>query len=174
MEAHVIPAAAGFRRRLTVRGAEATFALGARAAALAAGGGAIVLLHGPLGAGKTCFCQGFCRALGAGDEVVSPTFTLVNTYPVMPVIHHIDFYRIEPGHDLDDIGVPDLLDEAADGRAVVLAEWPGPLLPALGALPRIELLVLPGTAPDERVWHARGVPDLPADWAALFPEDGAC
>ena len=174
MDVHALPDPGGFPHRLTTRGPAGTEAFAARCAGIA-GAGTVILLHGPLGAGKTCFCQGFCRALGVGgDEVVSPTFTLVNTYPGRPVVHHLDFYRVEPGHDLADIGVPDVLDEVWDGRAVALVEWPGPLRPALGATPHVELLVLPGAAPDERVWHLRGVPELPAAWAALGGEDGAC
>ncbi len=173
MDAHVIPAPDGFPLRLVVRGAAATADLGRRAAALV-GGGCIVLLYGPLGAGKTCFGQGFCAGLGVGGEIVSPTFTLVNTYPGRPTVHHLDFYRVEPQHDLTDIGVPDILDEVWDGRAVAVVEWPGPLLPALGDEPRVELLVLPGAAPDERIWHLRGVPAVPPGWAALFGGDEPC
>lgn len=173
MDVHQLPDPAGFACALTVRGAAATADLGERAAALLPGGG-IVLLHGPLGAGKTCFCQGFCRGRGIAGEVVSPTFTLVNTYPGRPTVHHLDFYRLESGHDLDDVGVPGILDEVWDGTAVALVEWPGPLLPALGAAPHVELLVLPGAAPDERIWHARGVPQLTADWAALFGGGPSC
>lgn len=169
MDVHALPAPDGFPLRLALHGPDATAALGARAALLAAPG-TVILLYGPLGAGKTCFCQGFCRGAGIAGEVVSPTFTLVNTYPGRPTVHHLDFYRLGPDHDLDDVGVPDLLDEVWDGRAIALVEWPGPLLPALGPAPRIELLVLPGDAPDERVWHLRGVPDLPAGWAALLAE----
>lgn len=164
MDAHALPDPAGFPARLATAGPAATEALGARIAGLAPVG-TVILLYGPLGAGKTCFCQGFCRAAGVAGEVVSPTFTLVNTYPGRTTVHHLDFYRIEPQHDLDDIGVPAILDEVWEGRAIALVEWPGPLLPALGDGPRLELLVLPGATADERVWHLRGVPSLPDGWA---------
>ena len=139
--------------------------------------GSIVGLTGPLGAGKTCFVQGVCAGLGLTGEVVSPTFTLVNTYPGPPRVHHLDFYRVASGDDLADIGVPDLLDEVLDGTAVLLAEWPETLMPALAGVPFLELLVLPAVEPTARVWHLRGVPDAPpAAWRELFERmgGGAC
>ncbi|MBD3221129.1 hypothetical protein GF314_07770, partial [bacterium] len=109
---------------------------------------------------------GICTALGIVDEVISPTFTLINRYGGRPLVHHLDFYRIEPEHDLGDIAVEDVLDELDAGRTLLLVEWPqliAPLLPR-----RIELLAVPGRAPEDRVWYARGEPELPAPVAALF------
>ena len=68
-------------------------------------------------------------------------------------------------HDLDDIGVPDILDEVCDGTAVALVEWPGRCCRPWARTPRLELLVAAGRGPDERTWHLRGVPELPAAWA---------
>jgi tRNA threonylcarbamoyladenosine biosynthesis protein TsaE len=143
MDVHALPPVSRFAQRREVDGAAATAALGERAAALLTGG-EIILLWGPLGAGKTCFAQGLGRGLGIAGEIASPTFTLVNSYRGRLVLHHLDFYRIDEGHDLADIGVPDVLDEVWDGGAVAVVEWPGPLLGVLGAVPRFELLVLPG------------------------------
>lgn len=163
-----LPEPGDFPCRVATASAAATFELGRRAAPLLRGG-EVILLNGPLGAGKTCFIQGLCRGLDVTDEVVSPTFTLVNTYRGRLPVHHLDFYRVEQGDDLTDIGVPHLLDEVWDGRAVLLVEWPRPLLGELGAgQPRLELLALPGEGPDQRLWHLRGVPDLPEPWRALF------
>lgn len=170
---HVIPPASEFGPRCVAGDPRATAALGAGMAALLQGG-EIVLLYGPLGAGKTCLVQGLCRELGVTDEVVSPTFTLVNTYRGRLTVHHLDFYRIGPGADLDDIGVPEILDQVAAGAAVALVEWPDPLLPALGGqTPRWELLALPGRAPDDRIWHLRGTPEPSTAWRALFDRGGA-
>ncbi|MBK9775765.1 MAG: tRNA (adenosine(37)-N6)-threonylcarbamoyltransferase complex ATPase subunit type 1 TsaE [bacterium] len=171
---HVLPDEAGFPVGVVTHGPTATAGLGARVADLLRGG-EILLLHGGLGAGKTCFVQGLCRGLDVTGEVVSPTFTLVNTYEGRFRVHHLDFYRIESTADLVDIGVPDLLDEVADGAAVIAAEWPGPLLGALGTLPFLELLALPLPAVDSREWRLRGRPEPAAAWRGIFaPGDGPC
>ena len=85
-------------------------------------GGEILLLSGPLGAGKTMLVKGICAALGiAEDEVTSPSFTLVNPYDGRLRLYHIDLYRLDEGasaaHAVD-------LDELlADERAVIAIEW---------------------------------------------------
>ncbi len=168
---HILPDPAAFTHAVTVSSAEETQALGRRLAGLLTGG-EIILLYGALGAGKTCLVQGLCAELAVDSEVVSPTFTLVNTYAGQLTVHHLDFYRVEPGADLTDIGVPDILDEIWDGSAVGLIEWPAPLVPELGAGPRLELLATQGDHPDERVWHLRGLPTVPEAWQQIFSPKG--
>ena len=131
MADHPIPAAAEFAFHREVHGPAGTGRLAEEASGLLCGG-EIILLHGKLGAGKTCFTQGLCKGLAVTQNVVSPTFTLVNTYSGRLLVHHLDFYRIEPEADLTDIGVPDILDQVWDGDAVLVVEWPDPLLPELG------------------------------------------
>ena len=98
-----------------------TFDLGARVGAQFSGG-EIILLNGPLGAGKTVLVKGIAHALGLDEEdVTSPSFTLVNPHQGRLLIYHIDLYRLDEGAsaahavDLDEI----LTDEAA----VVIIEW---------------------------------------------------
>jgi tRNA threonylcarbamoyladenosine biosynthesis protein TsaE len=85
-------------------------------------GGEILLLSGPLGAGKTIFVKGICAALGVAEEdVTSPSFTLVNPYDGRLRLYHIDLYRLDEGasaaHAVD-------LDELlADEKAVIVIEW---------------------------------------------------
>lgn len=170
MPEHPIPDAAGFPLAREVDSPAATAALAAAAAPLLAGGD-VVLLWGPLGAGKTFFVQELARALGVTEEVTSPTFTLANRYRAGGlVLHHLDFYRIGPGDDLHDIGVDAILDEAAAGEAAILAEWPDPLVPLLDR--RIELLVTPGAEPGGRTWSLRGVPGLDPKWRRWISGEG--
>lgn len=95
--------------------AEATMRLGADLAAELLPGD-VVLLHGPLGAGKTTLVRGALRALGWTGPVRSPTFNLVSEYPVAPPVVHVDLYRLEGPEDLG-------LEERAEG-AVTFVEWP--------------------------------------------------
>jgi len=80
--------------------------------------GDVILLEGPLGAGKTCFAQGFARGLGVKTVVKSPTFVLVTQHHGRVPLTHVDLYRIEGAHSLDDLG----LEERGEG-AVLLVEW---------------------------------------------------
>ena len=83
-------------------------------------GGEVVLLSGELGAGKTAFVRGLARGLGAdADEVASPTFVLLTSYPGRLVLHHADLYRLAGGGDDQELGLEEL-----PGPAGVLAiEW---------------------------------------------------
>ena len=112
-----------------------TRAIAARVAATL-GPGAVLLLSGDLGAGKTEFVRGLAEGLGLGaGGVTSPTFTLVHEYRGgrLPLIH-VDLYRLESA-DLDEIGLDD--DLAAEG--VVAVEWPERLTRGIPGALRIRL-----------------------------------
>src|SRR3954452_2637073 len=80
-----------------------TEALGAWLAGLLTPG-ALVLVEGELGAGKTTFVRGAVRALGHEGRVTSPTFTLAGRYEDGRVpISHLDLYRLGGGVDRDDL-----------------------------------------------------------------------
>ena len=81
--------------------------------------GSAVLLHGPLGAGKTAFARGLAEGLGCNpDDVSSPTFTIVQEYPGPVVLQHVDLYRLSP-IEVDDLALEDLWD-----GCVLAVEWP--------------------------------------------------
>ncbi len=85
-------------------------------------GGDIVLLHGELGAGKTTLTKGIARGLGVKDDIVSPTFTLMNVYEGNALtLVHVDTYRLENEQDLIDIGIQDYL---GSPDTVCIIEWP--------------------------------------------------
>lgn len=98
----------------------ATEALAARLAARLRRGD-LVLLAGPLGAGKTAFARALLRTMTGdpGLEVPSPTFTLVQQYETpRGAVHHFDLWRLSGPEALAELGWDDAL------RDIVLVEWP--------------------------------------------------
>ena len=82
--------------------------------------GDLVLVRGEVGAGKTTFVRGACRALGVTDQVVSPTFTIGRRYRGSVPVAHLDLYRIG---DLDRED-PGLLEDYLTSDVVAFVEWP--------------------------------------------------
>ena len=127
----------------------------ALAAALVAelGAGAVVLLHGEMGAGKTSFVRGACRALGVTDPVTSPTFTLARRYvgdrdgePI--AVSHLDLHRLGSlaGED------PGLLADYLTGDEIAFVEWPEVAEAELGPIAaRVRLAHAGGDARDVTV-----------------------
>ena len=109
--------------------------------------GAVLALHGELGAGKTCFVQGLALALGIRRAVSSPTFTLINEYSSAGMrLHHVDLYRIRDSGEALNLG----LDEYIHGDGITAIEWAervADLLPAA----TIHIRMSAGESPDERV-----------------------
>lgn len=107
-------------------GVEQTRALGARLAS-ALRPGDLVVLTGPLGAGKTALTQGIGRALGVRGAVTSPTFVLARTHRGPIPLHHVDAYRLlDARAELEGTGGDALADldlEAALEDSVVVVEW---------------------------------------------------
>jgi tRNA threonylcarbamoyladenosine biosynthesis protein TsaE len=104
---------------ITTDSAEAMIDAGERFAATLRAGD-IVALNGDLGAGKTHFSKGLAAGLGAGEDVTSPTFSLVQEYLSGRIpVYHFDFYRLESSAELISLGWDDYLDEGG----IIIAEW---------------------------------------------------
>lgn len=100
----------------------------------------IFALSGPMGAGKTTFIQAVCRQLGVGDNVNSPTFSIVNEYLTTSneSVFHFDLYRLRKPEELMDIGY----EEYFYSGAYCFIEWPElaeSLLPGEGVMVSIKV-----------------------------------
>jgi tRNA threonylcarbamoyladenosine biosynthesis protein TsaE len=134
--------------------------LGRRLAALLRPGD-LVILSGPLGAGKTTLVQGIGAGLGVRGPVTSPTFVIARVHPVVsgtgPALVHADAYRLGSISEVDDLD----LDTDAD-RVVTVVEWGSGLAEGLAA-DRLEVSIEPDPVGDVRTvrlighgrrWHA--------------------
>ena len=154
MEPFPAPQRGGPPPWLHLPGLEATQRAGRELAATLAGG-ELILLHGPLGAGKTSLVQGLAAGLGVAGAVTSPTFALCNRLQGRLELHHYDLYRVASLDQLRRIG----FEESLESGAVVLVEWPALALPLLRGE---ALLVELGYAGDARSlrWRWVGVEEL--------------
>jgi tRNA threonylcarbamoyladenosine biosynthesis protein TsaE len=117
--------------------------LGRRIAALLKAGD-LVLLSGPLGAGKTTLVQGIGEGLGVRGPVTSPTFVIARVHPSTrggPGLVHADAYRLAGPAEVDDLDL-----DASLGTSVTVIEWGGGIAEGL-ADERLEITISPaGTA----------------------------
>lgn len=118
---------------IALPGAGATDALG-QALARTRPASAVVLLHGDLGAGKSSLARAMLRALGVTGAIRSPTYTLVERYPLAAggEAWHMDLYRIGDPGELEFLGLD------GDEAVLWLVEWPER---GTGALPPADLEV---------------------------------
>jgi tRNA threonylcarbamoyladenosine biosynthesis protein TsaE len=113
--------------------------------------GALVLLTGDLGAGKTAFVRGLAAGLGIDpDDVSSPSFTLIQEYAGARVLRHVDLYRLQ-GAEVDDLG----LDELTQDGAVVAIEWAERLDAQPTGAFRVTIVDLGGDAREIRIYSDR-------------------
>jgi len=81
--------------------------------------GTVIALHGDLGAGKTCFIQGYAAALGIDEPITSPTYTIIGEYEGRLTLHHIDLYRLSGPEEALGLG----LEEYFDVNGITAIEW---------------------------------------------------
>jgi tRNA threonylcarbamoyladenosine biosynthesis protein TsaE len=114
---------------------DATMVYAAELAAHPAMAHAFVELHGELGAGKTTFVRHLLRAMGVGERIKSPTYTVMEPHEAHGVaIHHFDFYRFSDPREWEDAGFRDIF----AGPGLKIAEWPEK---AAGLLPTADLVI---------------------------------
>ena len=126
-----------------------TEGLGGRLAAILRPGD-IVSLAGELGAGKTTFVRGACRALGVSVPVTSPTFTIGHRYDAPVPVAHLDLYRLRSLEDEE----AELLGPYVGPGRIAFVEWPDRAADALGS-PRLTI-ELRQLSSERRVIEVRG------------------
>ena len=101
--------------------------------------GAVLVVIGPMGAGKTTLTKGIARGLDFAGEVTSPTYTYIHQYPTpQGELVHIDAYRLEDARSLWRMGLAELLETA---RLTVI-EWGEALIPDLESVTVLRLAML--------------------------------
>jgi tRNA threonylcarbamoyladenosine biosynthesis protein TsaE len=81
----------------------------------------IIGLQGDLGAGKTTFTQGFAKALGIKEKILSPTFVILKRFKIKNKnFYHIDCYRIKDAKDLMELGFKEIM---SDPKNIIVIEW---------------------------------------------------
>ena len=99
----------------------------------------IVLLQGPIGAGKTSFVQGIAKGLFISEDITSPTFALSHHYRSgkIPLIH-LDLYRIENLSSAKEVFFSEEA-EAIQSKAILVIEWPELIEPLIEDFWKIEI-----------------------------------
>ena len=128
---------------------------------------AIVHLHGDLGAGKSTLARAWLRALGVSGAIRSPTYTLVEHYPLAGggKALHLDLYRIAGAGELEFLA----LDDA--GATLWLVEWPER---AAGALPDADLRIELAVDGNGRAAGLFATTSVGREWLERVSETGAC
>ena len=99
----------------------------------------IVVLKGPIGAGKTSFVQGIARGLSISEDITSPTFALSHHYNSgqIPLIH-LDLYRLENSSSVKEVFFSEE-EEALQSEAILVVEWPELIEPLIKDFWKIEI-----------------------------------
>jgi tRNA threonylcarbamoyladenosine biosynthesis protein TsaE len=101
---------------------------------------------GSLGVGKTTLTKGLARGLGYTGPVNSPSFTLMRIYQGKFPIYHCDLYRLQPGDNLRDLGIEEIL----EGDNIAIFEW-SERFPFVNSLPHWEIALDFTDEDDERI-----------------------
>ena len=99
----------------------------------------IVLLKGPIGAGKTSLVQGIARGLSISEDITSPTFALSHHYGSgkIPLIH-LDLYRLDNISSAKEVFFSEE-EEALQSQAILVIEWPELIEPLIENFWKVEI-----------------------------------
>ena len=115
----------------------------------------IVLLQGPIGAGKTSFVQGIAEGLCIEEDITSPTFSLSHHYNsgTIPLIH-MDLYRLEESLIAQEFFASEE-EEAIENESIIVIEWPELIKPVLNNFWRIEISYAINVGRNYRIWDPK-------------------
>ena len=115
----------------------------------------IVLLQGPIGAGKTSFVQGIAKELSISEDITSPTFALSHHYNSgkIPLIH-LDLYRLENSSMAQEFYLAEE-EEANQNKAILVIEWPELIQPIIDNFWKIEISYAKYYGRNYKIWDPK-------------------
>ena len=115
----------------------------------------IVLLKGPIGAGKTSFVKGIAEGLSIAEDITSPTFALSHHYysGSIPLIH-LDLYRIENSLMAQEFFLTEE-EEAFQNKAIIVIEWPQLVEPFISDFWKIEISYANNNGRNYKIWDPK-------------------
>ena len=115
----------------------------------------VVLLQGPIGAGKTSFVQGMAEGLCIEEDITSPTFSLSHHYNsgTIPLVH-MDLYRLEESSIAQEFFASEE-EEAIENESIIVIEWPELIKPVLNNFWRIEISYAINVGRNYRIWDPK-------------------
>ena len=115
----------------------------------------IILLQGPIGAGKTSFVQGIAEGLCITEDITSPTFALSNHYYSGTIpLFHMDLYRLEDNFIAQEFFVSEE-EEAIQNKAIIVIEWPELIMPFLNHFWRIKISYSKNFGRNYQIWDPK-------------------
>ena len=115
----------------------------------------IVLLKGPIGAGKTTFVQGIAKGLSITEDITSPTFSLSHHYDSgkIPLVH-LDLYRLENSLLAREFYISEE-EEANQKKAIIIIEWPDLIQSTIDNFWKIEISSAKNSGSNYKIWDPK-------------------